>query len=226
MGAEPFVVAEQDRPAYADAVRAAVSFSTAIVDQSAGTLSGDRRRTPRPGPRCARPLRRRQRADRRRRAVDAVAVRGRDLGAGRTGRGRALERSRLPAQFCRAVVERVGCACSSRRVRDRWAVVRAGCCDRGLGSCFGELGDSGWSRLPAQFARAVVKCRLRVLEPSDRDRWGWCGRGVATAVSAPAAWPPRRPAARGGRDPPLSSAEGAGTVGRARHGSRGGPRRG
>ncbi|QKS14591.1 DUF2520 domain-containing protein [Curtobacterium sp. Csp1] len=40
MGAEPFVVAEQDRPAYADAVRAAVSFSTAIVDQSAGTLSG------------------------------------------------------------------------------------------------------------------------------------------------------------------------------------------
>ena len=30
---------EQDRPAYADAVRAAVSFSTAIVDQSAGTLS-------------------------------------------------------------------------------------------------------------------------------------------------------------------------------------------
>lgn len=40
MGAEPFVVAERDRPAYADAVRAAVSFSTAIVDQSAGTLSG------------------------------------------------------------------------------------------------------------------------------------------------------------------------------------------
>ncbi|PZF55337.1 DUF2520 domain-containing protein [Curtobacterium sp. MCSS17_008] len=40
MGAEPFVVSEQDRPAYADAVRAAVSFSTAIVDQSAGTLSG------------------------------------------------------------------------------------------------------------------------------------------------------------------------------------------
>lgn len=39
MGAEPFVVTEQDRPAYADAVRAAVSFSTAIVDQSAGTLS-------------------------------------------------------------------------------------------------------------------------------------------------------------------------------------------
>ncbi len=31
MGAEPFVVAEHDRP-YADAVRAAVSFSTAIVD--------------------------------------------------------------------------------------------------------------------------------------------------------------------------------------------------
>jgi len=40
MGAEPFVVTEQDRPAYADAVRAAVSFSTAIVDQSAGTLTG------------------------------------------------------------------------------------------------------------------------------------------------------------------------------------------
>ena len=40
MGAEPFVVAEEDRPAYADAVRAAVSFSTAIVDQSAGTLAG------------------------------------------------------------------------------------------------------------------------------------------------------------------------------------------
>ncbi|NUU27486.1 DUF2520 domain-containing protein [Curtobacterium albidum] len=40
MGAEPFVVAEKDRPAYADAVRAAVSFSTAIVGQSAGTLSG------------------------------------------------------------------------------------------------------------------------------------------------------------------------------------------
>ncbi|MDR6575103.1 putative short-subunit dehydrogenase-like oxidoreductase (DUF2520 family) [Curtobacterium sp. 320] len=40
MGAEPFVVTERDRPAYADAVRAAVSFSTAIVDQSAGTLSG------------------------------------------------------------------------------------------------------------------------------------------------------------------------------------------
>ncbi|MGN6407023.1 MAG: Rossmann-like and DUF2520 domain-containing protein [Curtobacterium sp.] len=40
MGAEPFVVTEADRPAYADAVRAAVSFSTAIVDQSAGTLAG------------------------------------------------------------------------------------------------------------------------------------------------------------------------------------------
>ncbi|MFJ4295421.1 Rossmann-like and DUF2520 domain-containing protein [Curtobacterium sp. NPDC089689] len=40
MGAEPFVVAEQDRPAYADAVRAAASFSTAIVEQSAGTLDG------------------------------------------------------------------------------------------------------------------------------------------------------------------------------------------
>ncbi|MFZ7087222.1 Rossmann-like and DUF2520 domain-containing protein [Curtobacterium sp. RRHDQ10] len=40
MGAEPVVVAEADRPAYADAVRAAMTFSRAIVDQAAGTLSG------------------------------------------------------------------------------------------------------------------------------------------------------------------------------------------
>jgi len=39
MGAEPVVVAESDRAAYADAVRTAVSFSTAIVDQAAGTLA-------------------------------------------------------------------------------------------------------------------------------------------------------------------------------------------
>lgn len=39
MGAEPVVVQEQDRPAYADAVRAAVDFSSAIVDQAAGTLA-------------------------------------------------------------------------------------------------------------------------------------------------------------------------------------------
>lgn len=40
MGAEPVVIAEGDRPAYADAVRAATTFSEAIVDQAAGTLSG------------------------------------------------------------------------------------------------------------------------------------------------------------------------------------------
>ncbi|QTX05564.1 Rossmann-like and DUF2520 domain-containing protein [Agromyces archimandritae] len=39
MGGEPFVVAEADRPAYAEAIETAVSFSTAIVDQSAGILS-------------------------------------------------------------------------------------------------------------------------------------------------------------------------------------------
>jgi predicted short-subunit dehydrogenase-like oxidoreductase (DUF2520 family) len=40
MGAEPVVVAEADRAAYADAVRAAVDFSSAIVDQAAATLAG------------------------------------------------------------------------------------------------------------------------------------------------------------------------------------------
>ncbi|MGR2752944.1 Rossmann-like and DUF2520 domain-containing protein [Agromyces arachidis] len=40
MGGEPFVVAEPDRAAYAEAVDTAVSFSTAIVDQSAGILEG------------------------------------------------------------------------------------------------------------------------------------------------------------------------------------------
>jgi predicted short-subunit dehydrogenase-like oxidoreductase (DUF2520 family) len=40
MGGEPFVVAEEDRGAYADAIDTAVSFSTAIVDQAAGLLEG------------------------------------------------------------------------------------------------------------------------------------------------------------------------------------------
>jgi len=39
MGAEPVVVAEVDRPAYADAIAAATSFSTAIVAQAAGALA-------------------------------------------------------------------------------------------------------------------------------------------------------------------------------------------
>jgi predicted short-subunit dehydrogenase-like oxidoreductase (DUF2520 family) len=38
MGGEPFVVAEADRPAYAEAIDTAVSFSTAIVDQATGIL--------------------------------------------------------------------------------------------------------------------------------------------------------------------------------------------
>ncbi|QAY74898.1 DUF2520 domain-containing protein [Agromyces protaetiae] len=40
MGGEPFVVAEADRPAYAEAIDTAVSFSTAIVDQASGLLGG------------------------------------------------------------------------------------------------------------------------------------------------------------------------------------------
>lgn len=40
MGGEPFVVAEQDRPAYAEAIDTAASFSTAIVDQASGLLGG------------------------------------------------------------------------------------------------------------------------------------------------------------------------------------------
>ncbi|GAA1055941.1 hypothetical protein GCM10017608_14020 [Agromyces luteolus] len=40
MGGEPFVVAEADRPAYAEAIDTAVSFSTAIVDQATGILEG------------------------------------------------------------------------------------------------------------------------------------------------------------------------------------------
>lgn len=39
MGAEPIVVAEADRSAYADAIAAATSFSTAIVTQAAGALA-------------------------------------------------------------------------------------------------------------------------------------------------------------------------------------------
>lgn len=38
MGAEPVVVAEADRPAYAEALAAATGFSTAIVAQAAGAL--------------------------------------------------------------------------------------------------------------------------------------------------------------------------------------------
>jgi predicted short-subunit dehydrogenase-like oxidoreductase (DUF2520 family) len=40
MGAEPVVVPERDRPAYAEAIATASSFSTAIVQQSIGLLSG------------------------------------------------------------------------------------------------------------------------------------------------------------------------------------------
>jgi predicted short-subunit dehydrogenase-like oxidoreductase (DUF2520 family) len=40
MGAEPLVIAEDDRAAYADAISAATAFSTAIVAQAAGTLGG------------------------------------------------------------------------------------------------------------------------------------------------------------------------------------------
>lgn len=38
MGAEPVVIAENDRPAYADAIAAASQFSTAIIDQSVAAL--------------------------------------------------------------------------------------------------------------------------------------------------------------------------------------------
>jgi predicted short-subunit dehydrogenase-like oxidoreductase (DUF2520 family) len=38
MGSEPIVIAEHDRAAYADALAAAASFSTAIVAQAAGAL--------------------------------------------------------------------------------------------------------------------------------------------------------------------------------------------
>jgi predicted short-subunit dehydrogenase-like oxidoreductase (DUF2520 family) len=40
MGGEPVVVAEADRPAYAEAIETATTFSTAIVDQAAGILEG------------------------------------------------------------------------------------------------------------------------------------------------------------------------------------------
>jgi predicted short-subunit dehydrogenase-like oxidoreductase (DUF2520 family) len=40
MGGEPLVIAEADRPAYADAIAAATAFSTAIIAQAAGTLAG------------------------------------------------------------------------------------------------------------------------------------------------------------------------------------------
>ncbi|WP_350349083.1 DUF2520 domain-containing protein [Agromyces sp. G08B096] len=40
MGGEPFLVAEHDRPAYAEAIDTAVSFSTAIVDQASELLGG------------------------------------------------------------------------------------------------------------------------------------------------------------------------------------------
>lgn len=38
MGAEPVVIAEEDRPAYADAIAAASQFSTAIIGQSVSAL--------------------------------------------------------------------------------------------------------------------------------------------------------------------------------------------
>lgn len=40
MGAEPVIVAETDRPAYAEAIATATSFSTAIVSQAVALLTG------------------------------------------------------------------------------------------------------------------------------------------------------------------------------------------
>ena len=40
MGGEPLIVAEADRPAYAEAIATATSFSTAIVEQAVGLLAG------------------------------------------------------------------------------------------------------------------------------------------------------------------------------------------
>ena len=40
MGAEPVIVAEADRPAYAEAIATATSFSTAIVSQAVALLAG------------------------------------------------------------------------------------------------------------------------------------------------------------------------------------------
>lgn len=40
MGGEPVVIAEQDRPAYAEAIATATAFSRSIVEQSTGILAG------------------------------------------------------------------------------------------------------------------------------------------------------------------------------------------
>ena len=40
MGGEPVIIAEADRPTYADAIAAATGFSAAIVEQAAGALAG------------------------------------------------------------------------------------------------------------------------------------------------------------------------------------------
>ncbi|WP_286310425.1 Rossmann-like and DUF2520 domain-containing protein [Agromyces mangrovi Wang et al. 2018] len=40
MGGEPLVIGEGDRPAYAEAIETAASFSTAIVEQATGLLAG------------------------------------------------------------------------------------------------------------------------------------------------------------------------------------------
>ncbi len=40
MGGEPLVIGEGDRPAYAEAIETATSFSTAIVEQATGLLAG------------------------------------------------------------------------------------------------------------------------------------------------------------------------------------------
>ena len=44
MGGEPIIVAEADRPAYAEAIATATSFSTAIVDQADGAAGRNRDR--------------------------------------------------------------------------------------------------------------------------------------------------------------------------------------
>lgn len=40
MGAEPVIIAEADRPAYAEAIHTAMTFSAAIVEQATGLLAG------------------------------------------------------------------------------------------------------------------------------------------------------------------------------------------
>ncbi|WP_433862672.1 DUF2520 domain-containing protein [Streptomyces sp. L7] len=40
MGGEPVVIAEADRPAYAEAIATATAFSRSIVEQSTGILAG------------------------------------------------------------------------------------------------------------------------------------------------------------------------------------------